>query len=196
MRTAAKDSPTKEKLLRAAQDLVLARGFSGTTVDDICKSARLTKGSFFHYFKGKEDLGRQLLEQYCGTSKASFASGCCSEEKDPLKRIYGFLDFVIAKQKGGRGKGCLLGCMAQELADTDPVIRSMCSKAFEAMGGLLEKDLREAKKKYGADVDPVALARHFVVVLEGSMLVARVGGGARGAGLEHYKAYLRALFGR
>lgn len=199
MRAAAKDSPTKEKLLRAAEGLVLTKGFSGTTVDDICKSAKLTKGSFFHYFKGKEDLGHQLLESYCGSAKESFASGCCAAEKDPLKRVYGFLDFMIEKQGRGSGKGCLLGSMAQELADTDPVIRSMCSRAFDGMADMIEKDLFEAKRKYAsrsAAIDPAALARHFVVVLEGTMLVSRVGANAKGGGLEHYKAYLKVLFGR
>ena len=47
MKTTPKNSPTKTRLLDAAQNLVLTKGFAGTTVDDICDAAKLTKGSFF-----------------------------------------------------------------------------------------------------------------------------------------------------
>ena len=41
MRTAQTQSPTKEKLLDAAQQLMLAKGFPATTVDEICDDSRL-----------------------------------------------------------------------------------------------------------------------------------------------------------
>src|SRR5437588_558763 len=46
-------SPARERLLDAAQRLMLARGFAATSVDEICAAAKLTKGSFFHYFESK-----------------------------------------------------------------------------------------------------------------------------------------------
>jgi len=50
MKIKREHSATKEKLFEAAQALILGKGFAGTTVDDICKASKLTKGSFFHYF--------------------------------------------------------------------------------------------------------------------------------------------------
>ena len=64
-RTAQAASPTKDKLMGAAQDLMLERGFTATTVDDICDKAGVTKGSFFHYFKSKDDLAKQVLGRFC-----------------------------------------------------------------------------------------------------------------------------------
>ncbi len=199
MRTAVEKSPTKEKLLDAAQKLVLAGGFVGTSVDDICRAAKLTKGSFFHYFKSKDELGTELLERYCASSKEAFLSGCCQKEADPLKRIYGFLDFMIEMGKKNAGKGCLLGSMAQELSDTHPAVRSICSRGFEEMARILKQDLKEAKARYApksAAIDPQSLADHFVVVLEGAMLVSKVTSKTdrKGDGLRHYKEYLKALF--
>jgi hypothetical protein len=40
---------SKERLLAAAKELFLARGYAGTTVDAICEKAELTKGSFYHF---------------------------------------------------------------------------------------------------------------------------------------------------
>jgi TetR/AcrR family transcriptional regulator, transcriptional repressor for nem operon len=39
---------SKQRILTAAKELFLARGYGGTTVDAICEKARLTKGSFYH----------------------------------------------------------------------------------------------------------------------------------------------------
>ena len=180
--------------------LVLTKGFSATSVDDVCRAAKLTKGSFFHYFKSKDDLGAELLKRYCAVSKETFISGCCSEEKDPLKRVYGFLDFIMERGKKMGGQGCLLGSMAQELSDTHPQIRSICSEGFTGMAQVLKRDLEEAKAKYApkSAIDPKSLAEYFVVVLEGSMLVSRVKKDAAGKaeGVKHYKQYLKTLFGR
>lgn len=197
MRSKLKNPITKEKLFDAAQTLVLAKGFAGTTVDDICKSAKLTKGSFFHYFKSKEDLGAELLMRYCATSKEAFLSGCCQKEQDPLKRIYGFLDFMIKHAKENGGKGCLLGGMAQELSDTNPQIRSICAKGFESMASALAQDLKEAKSTYKPRnaFDPQSVAEHFVVILEGTMLVSKVKNDSNKAqGLKHFKDYIKYLF--
>ena len=199
MRTAVKDSPTKAKLLQAAQELVLSQGFVGTTVDDICKKTKVTKGSFFHYFDSKEELGVELLKCYCANTKQMLSSGCDCNEKDPLKRIYGLLDCLITMAKKSGGRGCLLGSMAQELAETHPEIRSICLKSFGELAHVLEAELKAAKAKHkpSGAVDPVSLAEHFVVVMQGSMLISKVRNSqTNGDGLRHYKEYLKTLFGK
>ena len=198
MRKALTDSPTKQRLLDTAQRCVLENGFSATSVDEICKDAKLTKGSFFHYFKSKDALGAELLRRYCENGKQMFKGGCCSQEKDPLKRVYGFLDFMIVLARKKDGKGCLLGSMAQELSDTHPEIRAICAAGFAGMAEILKKDLAEAKSKHApkASFSPREVADHFVAVLEGSMLLARVrkDAGFKENGLKHFKAYVQSLF--
>jgi TetR/AcrR family transcriptional regulator, cholesterol catabolism regulator len=47
---------TRERLLRAAINLYSAKGFSGASVEDICRRARVTKGAFYHHFESKAHL--------------------------------------------------------------------------------------------------------------------------------------------
>ena len=47
---------SKTKLLDATLKVVRAKGYTATRIEDVCAEARLTKGSFFHHFKSKEDL--------------------------------------------------------------------------------------------------------------------------------------------
>mgnify|MGYP003395515101 CR=1 FL=1 len=87
--------PTREKLLDSAQQLMLAKGFVATTVDEICDAAGVTKGSFFHYFKSKEDLGKVVLERFCQVRLQLMQGSPSQKKKDPLERIYGLVDFAI-----------------------------------------------------------------------------------------------------
>ena len=49
---------TKRKLVDAGVTLMRSQGYNATTVDDICASASVTKGGFFHYFKCKSNSHR------------------------------------------------------------------------------------------------------------------------------------------
>ncbi|MBQ0018359.1 MAG: TetR/AcrR family transcriptional regulator [Clostridiales bacterium] len=47
---------TRERIVSAAWKLFYAQGYDDTTIDDIVESANVSKGSFYHYFDGKESL--------------------------------------------------------------------------------------------------------------------------------------------
>jgi TetR/AcrR family transcriptional repressor of nem operon len=46
----------KTKLLAATLHVIRSKGYAATTVDDICREVCVTKGSFFHHFKSKDEL--------------------------------------------------------------------------------------------------------------------------------------------
>lgn len=47
---------TKGKIVSAAWKLFYEQGFDETTVEDIVEESETSKGSFYHYFEGKDDL--------------------------------------------------------------------------------------------------------------------------------------------
>jgi len=53
-------SKTREKLIRAAVELFAKKGFEKTTVDEIVAKAGVAKGTFYLYFKSKDDLIKEL----------------------------------------------------------------------------------------------------------------------------------------
>ena len=199
MRTKEVNSKAKQKLMDCAEELMLVKGFAATSVDEICAKAKLTKGSFFHYFKSKDDLGRALLERFCCLSQERMTECCCPlKEKNPLKRVYQHIDFAVAVSKEPRG--CLLGTFSQELADTNPAMRSLCEQGFRGWAKIFERDLKEAKAKYAprATFDPHSLAEYFIAIVEGSQILAKVKRDKKiiEKNLNHFRDYVTRLFKR
>lgn len=51
-----KRQPTKSRIIKAAWKLFYKNGYQDTTVDEIIALSKTSKGTFYHYFKGKEAL--------------------------------------------------------------------------------------------------------------------------------------------
>src|SRR5262249_15832843 len=143
MRKARPDSRTREKLLDAAQGLMLAKGYTATSVDEVCEAAGLTKGSFFHYFEGKEHLGRLVAERFYASWEEAGRSAPGCRKKDPLDRVLGYVDFLIAVSRTPVWKGCLLGTFVQEVHETHPRIRSACAACLDDLVDGIRQDLEE-----------------------------------------------------
>src|SRR5688500_10796091 len=122
---------TREKLVDAAVGLMLERGYEATGVEDICKAAKVTKGSFFHYFDSKEALGKAAVERFYSTMKDKFAEAPQLRKEDPLDRLLAWTDVAAAMSQDPRAqKGCLVGTFTQEISATHEGLRRACESCF------------------------------------------------------------------
>lgn len=181
--------------------LMLGKGYSATGVDDVCRAARVTKGSFFHYFKTKEDLGKAVLDRFYKVMQARAAESPHFKKEDPLDRVLGWMDFAIEQSRHPEMlKGCLLGTFSQELAQTHKAIQKECDLRFCDWTGHIRKDLDEAVERHKprGPIDTATLASHLVACLEGAIILAKAKGDGRPIRdtLEHCRAYVSSLFGR
>ena len=55
---------TKSKIVKAAWSLFYKKGYEQTTVEDIITLSKTSKGTFYHYFKGKEALLNSLSDLF------------------------------------------------------------------------------------------------------------------------------------
>ncbi len=198
MKTINKTSKTKTGILEAAQDLMLKKGFVATSIDEICKKASTTKGSFFHYFKNKEELGIELVEQFAQGSIDLLKTACLEAGDDPLDRIYGLIDSFIRFAETEDFKGCLIGTFAQELSRTHPGIISVCSSAIDLTTKLLKENLENAKEKYAPNspIDIDGLANCLYSIIQGSIIItkAKDDSAVMRKNLSQYKQYIGILF--
>jgi TetR/AcrR family transcriptional regulator, transcriptional repressor for nem operon len=166
---------SKERLLAAAKELFLARGYAGTTVDAICEKAELTKGSFYHFFDSKEDLALAVLEWSLRRSGQVLGSGRHSRIADPLERAFAFLEDLENFSPELWSGGCLLGSFALELADTNPRMQQAVAQLLQAVtddfAGKLESTAAHCPEKPAPTA--AELAEALLGTLEGSIILAK-----------------------
>ncbi len=199
MRTTNPDAPTKRKLLEAAQQLMLVKGFPATTVDEICTVAGVTKGSFFHYFADKEEIGAAVLDHFVAGRIQAVQGAAFHKLSDPLKRVYGYIDFMAKMSRDSSSMpSCLLGNFAQDLSDTHPRLLAHCGRHFDHWAQMLKRELDQAKARYApkAAFDTLSLADHCITVLEGALILAKAKQDRKviEKQLRHLKSYLQNLF--
>lgn len=59
-----KKQTTKTRIVKAAWNLFYKNGYDNTTVEDIIKLSKTSKGTFYHYFKGKDALLSTLSDLF------------------------------------------------------------------------------------------------------------------------------------
>lgn len=200
MKVANKNTPTKDNLLEAAKELMLEKGYATTSLDEICEKAKVTKGSFFHYFESKEELAKELLKQFASANENLMREAMLQAGDDPLERVYALLDFAIGMSKNPEAKGCLVGIISQELSETHTKIRSICAESFERTANLIRKDLIAAKAQYApkSSIDIKDLAEYFIALGQGSMILmkAKQDRSIMQKNIILFKKYLKSIFGR
>jgi TetR/AcrR family transcriptional repressor of nem operon len=199
MRTRDPDPATRRRLIDAAQSLMLSKGFVATSVDEICSHAGVTKGTFFHYFESKEELGKATIDRFASCQEDRFLEAC-SEIKDPLERVYRWIDCAIRASRDPSLQGCLVGTFAQEISDTHPALRRCCEQVFLRFVAAVGKDLALAKARHApqAPFDEQSLGGLFLALVQGSLLVRKATGDRKQMekNLLHLKSYLKELFGK
>lgn len=189
----------RTRLLEAAQHLIREKGFAATSVDDLCQSAGVTKGSYFHHFKTKEELGVAAANHWAESTSAFFAAAPYHEPSDPLGRVLAYVAFRKAIIVGKIAEfTCLVGTMAQEVYSSSPAIRDACGKSIFGHAATLEDDIAAAMRIRGVTGGWTAesLARHTQTVIQGAFVLAKAGNDADLAreSLDHLDRYFRLIF--
>lgn len=166
----------RTKLLDAALHVIRAKGYSATTVDDICRAAGVTKGSFFHYFKSKEELALAAAGHFAARADALFAAAPYRKATDPRERLLGYVDFRAAMLNGELPDvTCLLGTMVQETYETHPAIRDACDGFISSHAADVARDIAEAKRRYAPDAawSAESLGLYTQAVIQGAFILAK-----------------------
>jgi TetR/AcrR family transcriptional repressor of nem operon len=191
---------TKTKLLDAALHTIRAKGYAATTVDDLCATAAVSKGSFFHHFKSKDGLALAAVEHFSTMASGLFSSAAYHEATDPLERLLGYVDFRASILSGELPEyTCLLGTLVQETYDTHPDIRDACDRGMSAHIAELTRDVALAKQLHCPTAKWTAESVGYFMqsVLQGSFIFAKATQNPTIArdNLAHLRRYLEMLFG-
>lgn len=188
------------KLLGAALKVIRQKGYTATTVDDLCREAGVTKGAFFHHFQSKDDLGVAAADHWAETTSAFFETAPYHAHEDPLDRVLAYIAFRKGIIAGAVPEfTCLVGTMVQEVYETSPAIRDACNRSITGHAATLIDDIAAAAERHGVTlpVSAESLALHTQAVIQGAFVLAKAGNDPRIAAesIDHLHRYVALLFG-
>jgi TetR/AcrR family transcriptional repressor of nem operon len=190
---------SKTKLLDAAIQVIRRKGYTATRVEDICDAAKVTKGSFFHHFKTKEELAVTAADYWTEWTSELFAGAAFRTRPDPRERVLGYIEFrkEILEGRSIAELSCFIGTMLQEIYDESPAIRAACDRSISAHVAHLGAELAAAKAIYAPDAewDPASVALHTQAVLQGAFVLskAKLSSAVVADSIDHLHRYVSSL---
>jgi TetR/AcrR family transcriptional repressor of nem operon len=166
----------KARLLDAALTVIRTKGYADATVDELCRAAGVSKGSFFHHFADKEALAIAAAQHFSAGATALFAAASYRNEPDPRERVLRYIDLRAALLSGDFADfTCLLGTMVQETYATHPEIRKVCDEHIRLHANDVAHDLEAAKRAYAPDAtwSSESLALYTQAVIQGAFILAK-----------------------
>jgi TetR/AcrR family transcriptional repressor of nem operon len=200
---AKRSENSRDRILDAAQGLVMTQGFAGTSIDNILKEAGLTKGAFFHYFKGKADLAFALVERHSRKDLAMFeelAAKSEEESSDPLEQVLLFLEYFeeYISNSVDPSPGCMYAVYTYESMQFEPRVRDFVADILRQWTSIYVRKFQEVIDRYEPAIPVTArqLAEMIVSVVEGGLVLQRAYGDVRVTSRqsEQFRNYLKLLF--
>ncbi|HSI06682.1 MAG: TetR/AcrR family transcriptional regulator [Myxococcota bacterium] len=170
---------TRERILEAASEMVVRRGFAGMSIDALVAQAGVTKGAFFHHFKGKDALARAIIEHHAAQDYVIMADLVSRSEKmsrDPRQQILIIMGLLAEAFDAPKDyPGCLFASTAFESGVFDPALVELAGSVLLAWRDLFLKKLREADAQapFPADLSLDTIADMPMVIFEGAFIMAR-----------------------
>lgn len=170
---------TRQKILDTASRLFHTQSYGGVGIATICEQAGVSKGSFFHFFRSKQELTVAVIEQFREKINNLLIEKAFSSTRPPLERLDRFVKELYEFQKaqvneGGHVPGCPFGNLAVEQATRDEVLRQKAEGCLGWLAGHFRSAISDAIES-GAfpPVDEDATADAMLSYIEGIQLLAK-----------------------
>lgn len=168
---------TREKIIRKGAELIHLNGYNATGLQEILNEAGVPKGSFYFYFKSKEDFGIEVIDYFSSFIEKIFKKHLNDQSRPPLLRFEKLINFYSTLLKKEDFKlGCPIGNLSLEMADTNERFRKRLNISIDKLVEILESCLEEAKRDgYLSGGTNIAEAARFIFYgFEGALLHMKV----------------------
>lgn len=167
----------RTKLLDQGVSMFMEQGYHGTGIQEVVDNVGIPKGSFYNYFKSKEDFGSKAITHYSDQFKEFLQSILETSKKDTLKSLNQFFDQLtkLFDEKDCRD-GCLIGNFAAEISDSSTVGRETMSKCIGEWKDIMKEIIirGQEKKVIRDDISPDEIADFLLNFLEGSLIRMKI----------------------
>jgi AcrR family transcriptional regulator len=170
-----KGRETRERIIRAAGELVRERGVAGASLDDVRARAHVSKSQLYHYFADRDDLMRAVAraasEDVVGGQAELF------ERLDTIDGLRAWADALVALQQTLDAKGgCPIGSLAGQLAEQDEGARLELADGLDRWEAAIRHGLERmaARGELHPLAEPGVLAQNVLAAVQGGLLLTQV----------------------
>lgn len=153
-------------LLEKGMEILWSKGYNGTSVNDIVTAADVPKGSFYFYFKSKEDFTIKAIEKYFDLHFVPAWEFLQNKSVSPKQRILDFYEYRanVLKEKLKCTKGCLACNIGNEMAEHNENIRKFITAKESLVQAQITEVVELAQQK--GEVDSSLNAADIVAFIE------------------------------
>ena len=162
-----KGAETRDRLLDAAQELVEARGYFGTGLNQVIAVGGAPRGSlYFHFPGGKDQLVAESVRR-AGRTIGDAMGGLAESSASVAELVDGVLRYLGDRlEESGWHKGCPVATVALETAASNDPLQEACTEIYTSWEAALRAQLADRQ-----DADDLAVT--ILALIEGALLLAR-----------------------
>lgn len=160
---------TREKLLKAAISLFHEFGYNGTSVQDIVSAAKVPKGSFYNYFKSKEEAAIAASDVFYPYALEFLELENISS---PVARLRKYFRLTLREmQRYSYVRGCLVGNFASEITNATPALKKRVTELLDEATRRIAVVVSQAQEtgEMDPDVPTMDLSRFILNSLYGAI---------------------------
>lgn len=152
----------RQHILDTAKPIILGKGFTAVGLNELLTEAGVPKGSFYHYFKSKEQFGEALLDSYFADYLANLDAHLKHGEGTAAQRLMSYWTAKWETQScsGAEGK-CLAVKLGGEVCDLSEAMRTALHKGsnriIEALAECISDGARDGSLPVQTDARQTAL---------------------------------------
>ncbi|MBM3115361.1 TetR/AcrR family transcriptional regulator [Jeongeupia naejangsanensis] len=168
---------TKQHILDTGEAIILGKGFAAVGLTEILTAAGVPKGSFYHYFKSKEQFGNELFEHYFSNYLKELDVLFADDGRSAQTRLMAYWHGWLSTQGTCRcEEQCLVVKLSAEVSDlSEPIrdtIRSGTDRVVARLAKLVEAGLADGSLP--AALDPEHTAATLYQLWLGASLLTKI----------------------
>lgn len=137
---------TKNRILEVGAEIIHLKGFNHAGIQEILDVAGVPKGSFYNYFRSKEDFGLQVIDHFVNQFTLLTSDTIGDRALSPLQKMRKILvRFITFFESKDYAYGCPIGNLSQEMGDLSPAFQEKLKDAIDSMADMYAELLREAQ---------------------------------------------------
>jgi len=166
---ALQSEQTRARIVGAAARLFVRKGYSATSIADLARAVKVTKGALYHHFESKEAIFFAVVEMIRATWRDSVARKVAGSH-DAIDRLSTLLDNHALFLERNEAFCLVLNGMMTELEGVKPDLMSALQQVYGELTRFVEQIIRkgQATRQVRADIDATLTALTIVGMLRGT----------------------------